>query len=72
MSWLSQGLRRLLGSDTYERATRRLSSVVLAWLWEEAEPWVARLLLKNGLSRERAEALAAEIIQQIAAKVGDL
>lgn len=71
MSWLSEGLRRLLGSDAYERAKRQLSSAVLAWLWEEAEPWVARLLLKNGLSPERAEALAAQIIEQIATKISE-
>ena len=69
MSWLSDGLRRLFGRDAYERAKRRLSGAVLLWLWDEAEPWVADLLVKNGLSRNRAQALASEIIEQIAARV---
>jgi len=71
MSWLSEGLRRLLGRDAYERAKRRLRSAMLSWLWDEAEPWIADLLAKNGLSRSRAEALAAEIIEQIAARLAD-
>ena len=69
MSWLSEGLRRLVGGDAYERAKGRLSKAMLLWLWDEAEPWVADLLVKNGLSRPRAQALASEIIEQIAARV---
>jgi hypothetical protein len=69
MSWLSEGLRRLLGSDAYERAKRQLSKAVLAWLADEARPWLADLLVKNGLARDRAEALAAEIADYVAARI---
>lgn len=69
MSWLSEGLRRLFGSDAYERARRRLLQAVLEWLADEARPWLADLLVKNGLARDRAEALAAEIAEQLAERI---
>ena len=72
-------IRKEFGNDQAQMTDASLLVIVTgdvqAWqkdpqrYWQNAPPEVADLLVKNGLSRGRAEALAAEIIEQIAARV---